>query len=79
MLATRPRDLLTIIGACLMVDTKGTRRNRERRRTLGVLFNDLVGTGKDRGRDCKAARVRGLEVDDKLEFGRAGSGPLFMV
>jgi hypothetical protein len=42
---------------------------------VGVLFNDLVGTGKDRGRDCKAARVRGLEVDDKLEFGRAGSGP----
>ncbi len=35
-----------------------------------VSFNDLVGTGEDRGRDCKAERVRGLEVDDKLEFGR---------
>jgi hypothetical protein len=54
----------------------GTVSGEER---VGVLFNDLVGTGKDRGRDCKAARVRGLEVDDKLEFGRAGSGPLFMV
>ena len=26
----------------------------------------------------KAERVRGVEVDDKLEFGRAGSAPLFM-
>ena len=43
-----------------------------------VSFNDLVGTGEDRGRDCKAERVRGVEVDDKLEFGRAGSAPLFM-
>src|SRR6516165_9062585 len=33
-----------------------------------ALFDDLVGSGEDRGRDCKAERVCGLEVDDKLEF-----------
>src|SRR5690242_15354896 len=32
-------------------------------------FNHLIGSGEDRGRDCKGERVCGLEVDDKLEFG----------
>jgi hypothetical protein len=33
-------------------------------------FDDLVGAGKDRGRDGEAERCGRLEVDDKLEGGR---------
>src|SRR6516225_10035065 len=31
------------------------------------LFNDLVGAGEDRGRDCETKVLRGLEIDDQLE------------
>jgi hypothetical protein len=34
------------------------------------LFDDLVGAGKDRGRDLDADRARYLEVDHQLKFGR---------
>ena len=37
--------------------------------TLGAL-NDLVRAGKERRRHVEAECLRGLEVDDKLEFGR---------
>jgi hypothetical protein len=32
------------------------------------LFDHLVGAGKQRGRNSEAERVRGLEVNDQLEF-----------
>src|SRR3954467_13687682 len=32
------------------------------------LFNNLVGAGEQRGRDRKAKRLCGLEVDKKLKF-----------
>src|SRR5215831_3654518 len=31
------------------------------------LFDDFVGTGEDRWRDCKAEPLGGLEIDDQLE------------
>jgi len=34
------------------------------------LLNDLVGAGKQRGRDSEAERLCSLEVDDQLDFGR---------
>jgi hypothetical protein len=36
----------------------------------GTLLDYLVGAGENRWRHGEAERVRGLEVDDKLEFGR---------
>src|SRR5262245_36823080 len=36
------------------------------RRTRAVSFDDLIGSGEDRGRDCKAERVCSFEVDDKF-------------
>src|SRR5215469_10968417 len=35
---------------------------------LNRLVNDLVGTAEDRGRDGKAERSRGIEIDDQPEF-----------
>jgi hypothetical protein len=39
-----------------------------------TLFDHLVGAGDERGRHREADRVRGLEVDDQLEFGRLQDG-----
>jgi hypothetical protein len=33
-------------------------------------FDDLVGAGEDRWRDGEAERLRSLEINDQLEFGR---------
>src|ERR1700730_17418672 len=33
-------------------------------------FDDIVGEGEERRRDCEAERLRGLEVNDQLEFRR---------
>src|SRR6516162_1894765 len=35
---------------------------------MRMLFDDLVGAGKDRRRDCEAERLRSLEIDDEIEF-----------
>jgi hypothetical protein len=35
-----------------------------------TLFDHLVGTGKERRWNLEAERLRSLEVDRKLEFGR---------
>jgi hypothetical protein len=45
-------------------------------RQNNVLFDHLVGAGEQRGRDGQAERLRGLEVDDKLEFGRLLNGQI---
>ncbi len=37
---------------------------------MASLFDHLVGTGKQRGRHFEAERLRGLEIDGKIEFGR---------
>ena len=37
---------------------------------IGVLFDNLVGDGEKRGRNCKAQSLCGLEVDDQLKFCR---------
>ena len=47
----------------------GASRDHLNRYTV-VSFYDLVGEAEDQWRDRKAERVCGLEVDDKLEFGR---------
>src|SRR5437764_731539 len=36
----------------------------------GVSFNDLGGAGEDRWRDGEAEFLRGLQIDDQLEFRR---------
>ena len=36
----------------------------------GQLFDHFVGAGEERGRKLKAESLRGLEVDDQLEFSR---------
>jgi hypothetical protein len=48
-------------------------REGERRRPswCAVLFDHLVGTGRQAGRYFEAKRLRGLEVDHKLKFGRS--------
>src|SRR5262245_13289444 len=40
------------------------------KRTLHSLFDHLVGSGEQRRRNGKAKRLRGLEVDGQLVFGR---------
>jgi hypothetical protein len=52
----------------VMLPWRETRQDREAGTTL--LFDHFVGTGKQRCWHVKAKRMRGLEVDDKLEFGR---------
>ena len=42
--------------------------HRSKRTRLCGLFDHLVGAGKQRGRNSEAERVRGLEVNDQLEF-----------
>ena len=37
-------------------------------RRLADSFDHLVGAGEQRGRNSEAERVRGLEVNDQLEF-----------
>ena len=34
-----------------------------------LLFDHIVGTGEQRGRDFEAKRLRGFEIDHQLEFG----------
>src|SRR5579872_335812 len=36
----------------------------------GPSFDHLVGAREQRGRDCQAERLRGLEVDHKIKLGR---------
>src|SRR5438874_2799848 len=38
--------------------------------TRGASFDDLGGAGEDRWRDGEAEFVRGLQIDDQLEFRR---------
>jgi hypothetical protein len=33
-----------------------------------TLFDHLVGAGKNQGRDRQAERLRGLDIDDEVEF-----------
>jgi hypothetical protein len=35
-----------------------------------LLFDHLIGALQERLRDGEAKRLRGLEIDDQLEFGR---------
>jgi hypothetical protein len=35
-----------------------------------TLFDHLVGAQQKRFRDCQPKRLRGLEIDDEIEFGR---------
>jgi hypothetical protein len=39
-------------------------------------FDDLVGAGEDCWRDREAEFLRGLEIDDQLEFGRLLHGQI---
>jgi hypothetical protein len=40
----------------------------------GHSLDDLVDTREDRGRDREAELIRGLEVDDEVEFNRLLEG-----
>src|SRR5262249_29311429 len=40
------------------------------KRTLPTSLNHLVGGSHQRRRNCEAQRLGGLEIDDKLDFGR---------
>src|SRR5215470_15994257 len=44
------------------------------RRSACPSFNDFVCEGEELGRDCKAERLRGLEVNRQIEFGRLFNG-----
>jgi hypothetical protein len=42
----------------------------EQPQQITKLLDHLVGACEQRGRDGEAERLRGLDIDDKLEFGR---------
>ena len=45
-------------------------RSKMQTHNLLRLFDDLVGAGEDRWRDCQAERLGGLQVDHQLESRR---------
>ena len=62
---------------------QGNRRADEQRDEVAASgtrahLDHLVGAGEQRGRDIKAERVRGFEVNHHLKFGGPSSAPTYV-